>query len=199
LSGRRGPLVEASRRAYARAEMAADGSFERQEERAQPLAPAHAAPAIEPHPAQALAGTIGNRAFTDVVGAGILPDGKAHPVVESAIGSARGSGASLDGTVRDRFSGPLGDGLADVRVHTDSTADALARSVSARAFVTGNDMFFAAGEYRPSTPDGDRLLAHEVTHVVQQRGAGTTGPLTVSQPGDALERDADRTAGELLG
>jgi hypothetical protein len=185
------------------ASMADTEGVERQFERVVPVAGRAASPpASTPHPAEALARTIGNQAFSDVVGrdgAGILPGGRAHPVVEQAIGGARGSGGTLDEGVRDRFSPQLGHDLQGVRVHDDSTADALARSVSARAFVTGNDVFFAAGEYRPATPDGDRLLAHELTHVVQQRSATTTGPLTVSQPGDALERDADRTAGELLG
>jgi hypothetical protein len=183
--------------------MPANSGFERQEERERPARPAPApAAASELHAAESLASTIGNRAFTRVIGrdgAGILPDGRAHPVVETTIGAARGSGASLDDDVRGRFAPKLGDDLRDVRVHTDSTADSLARSVSARAFVTGNDVFFAEGQYRPATPDGDRLLAHELTHVVQQRGAPASGPLTVSQPGDVLERDADRSAGELLG
>jgi Domain of unknown function (DUF4157) len=87
----------------------------------------------------------------------------------------------------------------DVRVHTDSTADALARSVSARAFATGTDIFFAQGEYRPGTAAGDQLIAHEVAHTEQQRGAPSVGPLTVSNPGDALEREADSVARDLLG
>jgi hypothetical protein len=86
-----------------------------------------------------------------------------------------------------------------VRVHTDPTADALARSVSARAFTTGTDVYFAAGEYRPGSSDGDSLLAHELTHVTQQRGAPTSGPLTVSEPGDAMETEADSVAGGFDG
>jgi hypothetical protein len=93
----------------------------------------------------------------------------------------------------------LGDDLGDVRVHDGPDADALARSVQARAFAVGPDLFFAEGEHRPGTADGDRLIAHELTHVVQQRGAPTDGPLTVSQPGDASEREADRAADELAG
>jgi hypothetical protein len=99
--------------------------------------------------------------------------------------------------VAGRFAQPLGDSLTDVRVHTDSTADTLARSVSARAFTTGSDLYFAAGQYQPGTSSGDRLLAHELTHVVQQRDAPTSGPLTVTQPGDSMEAEADRTADEL--
>jgi hypothetical protein len=130
-------------------------------------------------------------------GDGILEGGAVHPGVEKAISSSRGSGATLDRGVQEKFAPQLGDSLSDVRIHADSTADALARSVSARAFATGSDVYFAQGEYKPGTSDGDKLLAHELTHVVQQRGAPTSGPMTVSQPGDAMETHADAVADEL--
>lgn len=151
-------------------------------------------------PAERVAAGIGNQAFSVLAreGAGILPDGRAHPDVEATIARTRGAGGSLDHGVRHRVGAQVGDSLGDVRVHTDETADALARSVSARAFTTGSDVYFARGEYRPGSSEGDRLLAHELSHVVQQRGAPTSGPLTVSQPGEALEVEADRTADELL-
>jgi hypothetical protein len=88
----------------------------------------------------------------------------------------------------------VGAGLADVRVHDGVAADGLTRAVQARAFATGREVFFARGEYRPDTSAGKHLLAHELTHVAQQRGASTSGPLSVSQPGDAFEREADRVA-----
>ena len=146
-----------------------------------------------------LASTVGNRAFTALArhGDGILPDGRAHPDVESAIATARGGGRPLDHGVRDRFAGPLGDPLDDVRVHDGPDAQRLAGSVAARAFAVGRDVFFAEGEHRPGTGEGDRLLAHELTHVAQQRGAPEGGGLTVSEPGDALEREADHAADEL--
>lgn len=128
-------------------------------------------------------------------GDGLLPGGRVHPVVESQIGRARGGGVSLHPGARARIEPLVGDSLADVRVHDGPAADALARSVQARAFTTGRDVFFARGEYRPGTSGGDRLLAHELTHVVQQRGAPVSGPLTVTEPGDHFEREADRTAG----
>jgi hypothetical protein len=157
--------------------------------------PAHAAAL------QRLASNIGNAAFARFAepGSGILPGGQVHPDVEAAIGTARGRGAELDAGVRERVGGALEDPLADVRVHTDSSADALARSVSARAFTTGTDIFFASGEYRPATASGDALLAHELTHVVQQRGSPTSGPLTVTEPGGTLEAEAEATARELGG
>jgi hypothetical protein len=84
-------------------------------------------------------------------------------------------------------------------VHDDPGAHRLASSVAARAFAVGSDVFFAEGEHRPGTTEGEHLLAHELTHVAQQRGAPSGGPLTVSQPGDPLEREADRAADELAG
>lgn len=84
-------------------------------------------------------------------------------------------------------------------MHADNHAAALARAVSARAFTVGNDIFFGQGEYSPATPAGTELIAHEVAHVVQQRGAPLAGPLTVSQPGDAMEREADAVARNFAG
>jgi uncharacterized protein DUF4157 len=149
-------------------------------------------------PLRELASSVGNRAFTTVAreAAGILPSGEVHPAVQSEITSTRGGGASLDAGVQDRFADSLGD-LSDVRVHTDDNADRLNRSVSARAFATGSDVYFARGEYNPGTAAGDKLIAHELAHVVQQRGASAGGPLTVSNPGDALEREADAVADQL--
>jgi hypothetical protein len=153
------------------------------------------------HGPGALAAAVGNHAFTSLArqGAGILSGGRVHPDVESAIARGRGTGEVLDPRTQSRFGPSLGDDFGDVRVHSDPGADALARSVNARAFATGSDVYFARGQYQPGTHEGDRLLAHELAHVVQQRGAATGGPLTVSQPGDALETQADATAHELAG
>lgn len=176
---------------------------QRREEEREPVAPAplpEIAPP-EPSPVERLASNIGNRAFSALAreGAGILPDGRAHPDIEATIAQTRGLGGSLDSRTRDQIAPTLGDSLSDVRVHTDGTADELSRSVSARAFTTGSDLYFAQGEYQPGTNEGDKLLAHELSHVVQQRGAPTSGPLVVSQPGDALETEADEAVDELLG
>jgi hypothetical protein len=170
----------------------------------------HETPHVEPvsehaesqvSPAQRLASNVGNQAFAALArqGAGILPDGRAHPDVEQTIARTRGGGQPLDASTRETVGGALGDPLSDVRVHTDDTADRLAGSVSARAFTTGSDVYFAKGEYNPGSGDGNRLLAHELSHVVQQRGAPTEGPLTVSQPGDALEQEADQASSGIYG
>jgi hypothetical protein len=127
-------------------------------------------------------------------GAGLLEGGRVHPDVTAQINSARGRGAPLDPGIREQMSGALGDNFGDVRVHNDQLAATLAQSVQARAFTTGSDIFFASGEYHPGASTGRELLAHELTHVVQQRGAPVTGEMRVSDPGDAMEREAERVA-----
>jgi len=127
-------------------------------------------------------------------GGGLLDGGAVHPSVSARIDAERGRGAPLNPAVSEQMSGSFAHPFSDVRVHDDALADSLARSVSARAFTTGADIFFARGEYQPSSRTGRELIAHELTHVVQQRGAPTSGALRVSEPGDALEREAERAA-----
>ena len=172
-------------------------------------APVSAEPAVRgagaPGP-QTLAGVVGNRAFSAVVarqasggGGGILPGGTVHPDVAAAIAARRGGGSPLSPRVREEMGSALGDDLGDVRVHTDAGADDLTRSVEARAFTLGTDVYFAEGEFSHGSTDGRRLLAHELSHVTQQRGAPEGGSLTVSEPGDAMERDADAAAEAVMG
>lgn len=149
-------------------------------------------------PLERLASGMGNRGFGQLVtrmaeGEGITGGGLVHPDVEAAIAAASGGGSPLQAGVSERLAPSFGD-TGDVRVHTDESAASLARAVSARAFTVGSDIFFGAGEYKPGTSGGNELIAHEVAHVIQQRGAPMGGPLTVSQPGDALEREAEAVA-----
>jgi hypothetical protein len=174
---------------------------ERIHDHEKPRAPDHTTEPVEDPagPLRELVSGVGNRAFGAAVarqGAGIMPSGEVHPEVQSTINATRGSGTTLDSGVSGKLSPSLGD-LSDVRVHTDSTAHDLNHAVSARAFATGTDVYFAQGEYKPNTSDGDKLIAHELAHVVQQRGAPTSGPLTVSQPGDSLEQEADGVADQI--
>jgi hypothetical protein len=169
-----------------------------EQEQVRPPQPEQQDPAA---PLHELASSVGNHAFTSTVAreaSGILPSGQVHPTVQSEISQTRGGGSSLDAGVASRFGETLGD-LSDVRVHTDDNADRLNRSVSARAFATGTDVYFARGEYNPGSADGDKLIAHELAHVVQQRGASQGGPLSVSQPGDSMETEADHVADHVAG
>jgi Domain of unknown function (DUF4157) len=124
--------------------------------------------------------------------------GEVGPEVEQAIHSQRGSGHSLDRGIRSTMEPVFGADFSQVRVHTDAQADTLNRTLSARAFTTGRDIFFRQGEYRPGSSTGKELITHELTHVVQQGGAGVQAKLTVSQPGDPYEQQADQVASEVM-
>jgi uncharacterized protein DUF4157 len=115
--------------------------------------------------------------------------------------AARGSGQPLPDGLRTRFETSLGTGLGDVHVHNDSDAAAAAAGVGARAYATGQHIYMGEKQYAPHTADGALLLAHEVAHTVQQRGAsgGPQYKLELSQPGDACEVEADRAASAMVG
>jgi len=91
--------------------------------------------------------------------------------VESGIAATRGSGSALPDNTRNQMESKMGYDFSGVSVHTDATSDSLNRSVSAKAFTTGSDVYFSEGAFNPGSKDGQQLLAHELTHVVQQGGA----------------------------
>lgn len=130
-----------------------------------------------------------DRAATRSQGAGPLND-----EIAADITAARGGGHSLEDSTRADMEGHLGVDLSSVRVHTDGVADTLSRSVQAEAFTTGTDVFFRNGAYQPGSTDGRRLLAHELTHVVQQSTGSVGRAGEVSHPDDPHEREASAVA-----
>ena len=118
--------------------------------------------------------------------------------------SQSASAAPLDATVRAEMEQGFGENFADVRLHTDGAAATASESLGARAFTRGHDIYFAEGEYNPSTQEGRHLLAHELAHVVQQKGGGASGaqPLgsnnSVGKRGNCFEQEADRAASSIL-
>jgi hypothetical protein len=127
--------------------------------------------------------------------------GEAPEPVQAAIEAARGGGVPLEAKINKQVGGALGADFSHVRVHSDRQSDDLNQSLSARAFTTGSDIFFRQGEYAPATTSGQRLLAHELTHVLQQ-GAGKANKvqtkLTVGPAGDAYEQEAEATADQVM-
>lgn len=90
------------------------------------------------------------------------------PDVQRSIDGKRGGGRPLGDRENAAFSDSYGVDLSGVRVHTDSDADRLSRSLQADAFTTGNDVFFRRGMYEPGTSRGDRLIGHELAHVASE-------------------------------
>lgn len=89
--------------------------------------------------------------------------------IESALNLSKYGGKPLSTNERTYFEPRFGTSFANVRLHTDSKAALLSRSINARAFTTGNNIYFGSGEYSPNTIQGKRLMAHELTHTIQQQ------------------------------
>ena len=92
----------------------------------------------------------------------------ATPDLETSINQARGGGMPLAENLQRSMGKAMGADFSGVKVHTDSQSDQLNQSIQARAFTTGQDVFFRQGEYNPGSRGGQELLAHEFSHVVQQ-------------------------------
>jgi hypothetical protein len=90
--------------------------------------------------------------------------------LEASINQARGNGQPLADNIKQPMEQAFGADFSGVKVHTDTQSDQLNQSIQARAFTTGTDVFFRQGEYNPGSKQGQELLAHELTHVVQQNG-----------------------------
>ena len=88
--------------------------------------------------------------------------------LETRINAARGGGQPLSDSVRASLEPPLGRDFSEVHIHTDAEADRLSRQLGAEAFTTRRDIFFREGAYQPDSEGGQGLIAHELTHVVQQ-------------------------------
>ncbi len=123
------------------------------------------------------------------------------PLVQVAL---RSVGQPLDASTRAFMEPRLGHDFSKVRVHTDAQAAESASAVNALAYTVGRNIAFAAGQYAPGTPAGRRLLAHELTHVVQQSNRGdlaATASVTSaeSEAAEASQRVALGHAAPVLG
>jgi hypothetical protein len=118
--------------------------------------------------------------------------------VSAQVDAAAQTSASSLGSLAGPLGAALGTDVSGVRIHTGAESQQAAASLQANAYTIGDDIHFGAGQYQPGTPDGNRLIAHEVAHTVQQRGASDTGTLEVSTPGDAHEVEAERFADAVV-
>src|SRR5438309_405335 len=135
--------------------------------------------------------------------AGLLGDnetGERSPVLD-VVGS--GGGQPLEEGVRGGMEARFGHDFGDVRVHTDTRASESAKAVQAHAYTVGSDIVFQSDRYSPNSSEGQRMLAHELTHVVQQRsgpvdGTPAGGGVRISDPSDRFEREAEATADRVM-
>jgi hypothetical protein len=153
---------------------------------------------------QSIQRKLGNRAVQRVLAqraGGTQGSSQVEEDTEQRINSQRGSGQPLDVGVQQHMQEAIGYDFSGVRVHTSGEASSLSQSLQAKAFTTGQDVFFNQGAYQPNTSSGQELIAHELTHVAQQ-GSGmvpSSGDgMTVNAPGDAYEQHADATARQVV-
>ena len=131
------------------------------------------------------------RSLSDVNGpeGGMLPED-----ISAKIQSKRGTGQKLSDRNLQQYSQQFGRDMSDVHVHTDSESDSISRSLNARAFTIGSDVFLTKG----IDPDGGgrdaQTMAHELTHVVQQGGHASSGRLKLGAADTAQEHEAEFTA-----
>lgn len=152
--------------------------------------------ALNPQAVRQLQRAAGNAS----VGAMLNGDEERSPVLD-VVGS--GGGAPLNEGLRTDMESRFGEDFGDVRVHSGSAAETSAASVQAKAYTVGNDVVLGAGAPTLDTDAGRHTLAHELTHVVQQRsgpvdGTPTGGGIAVSSPGDSYERAAERNADRVM-
>jgi hypothetical protein len=117
---------------------------------------------------------------------------------DAARQAAASGGAPLPAGVRAYFEPRFGHDFSGVRVHDGTDAAHGARAVQARAYTIGRDIVFGAGEFQPETPGGQRLLAHELTHVVQQQRGGLTGMPVQRQVDPGAPAEPAATPGPTL-
>ncbi|MET8711123.1 eCIS core domain-containing protein [Streptomyces californicus] len=119
-----------------------------------------------------------------------------HDVISSG-------GSPLDTDTRTDMESRMGADFSDVRVHHDTAAHESAKGVGAHAYTVGNNVVFQRDAYDPSSPQGRTTLAHELTHVIQQRngpveGTEAPGGIRVSDPSDRFEQEAVANADRVL-
>jgi hypothetical protein len=162
------------------------------------------------HPLLQLQKTIGNRAvqgliarYADSTQAGEALEPDTHSINEIVATGLSTPSQPLDSETREFMESHLGHDFSGVRVHTDSAAAESSRAIHANAYTIGPDIVFGAGKYSPGDSAGKKLIAHELTHVVQQASAAGAGiqasgeDLRVSEPFHDSEREAEATAEQI--
>lgn len=138
---------------------------------------------------------------------------EASPELADNIRSSKGGGSTLPSATQQRMGQAFGTDFSNVRVHTGSRATAMSNGIQAKAFTHGSDIYFNQGQYQPGSSGGDHLLAHELTHVVQQGGApkqvqrsllgglvgGLAGGLVGAGIGGVIGHVAGGATGALIG
>jgi hypothetical protein len=147
--------------------------------------------------------TAGNTAVTALLQRSLtsVEEEEARSPVLDVVG--KGQGQALDDGLRDEMETRFGDDFSDVRIHNNAEASRSAAAVSARAYTVGSEIVLGADAPDLASEQGKRTLAHELTHVIQQRqgpvdGTPTGNGISVSDPSDRFERAAEANADRVM-
>jgi hypothetical protein len=147
---------------------------------------------------------IGNRAVQRLVSQNnktFHQGGEMDEQTVARIERERSTGLPLESSLQARMQQTTGQDFSGVKIHTSPEAREISHQIGAKAFTTGQDIFFGENTYNPYSANGQELIAHELTHVVQQStgavGGSGSGGMTINPPGDAFEQEADKVAREL--
>lgn len=109
------------------------------------------------------------------------------PNIESTLNSSKGGGSPLSGKIKTEMESGIGADFSNVRIHNDSTAVQMNQQLGAQAFATGNNIYFNEGKYNPNSQEGKHLLAHELTHTVQQGATIRKKPQEISPAPEMIQ------------
>jgi len=123
----------------------------------------------------------------------------APPSLQSQLNSTKGGGQPLSEPSRQSMESGFGNDFSNVRVHSDSSAAQMNKELGSHAFTHGNDIYFNEGKYSPGSRDGDHLLAHELTHTIQQTGDVQRKPNKANSKPTAKGKGAEATEGTVNG
>lgn len=138
--------------------------------------------------------------YDEEYGAAIQRSGRGPPAAvsldfEQTLNSSKGAGSPMPETTKAFMEDRFNANFEGVRIHTGSTAETLSRSINAQAFTHGNDIYFNSGKYSPHTGAGGHLLAHELTHTIQQGASKSVSPKLSRKP--MLQRSAEAAVPQL--
>lgn len=147
-----------------------------------------------------VAGILGLQRAAGNASVGQLLEDERSPVKDLLASSP---GQPLDRETQALMQSRLGHDFSDVRVHADGQATESAKAVNAHAYTVGTNIVFQSDKYAPGTQSGQKMLAHELTHVVQQKagpvdGSPAPGGIKVSHPSDPFEQAAERSAEQAM-
>ena len=114
------------------------------------------------------------------------PSAPSKPSINDQLSSSKGSGSPLSGGVKQEMESGFGADFSGVKIHTDDRAASMSKEIGAQAFTNKGDVYFNQGKFNPATQQGKTLLAHELTHTIQQGAAG--------EKKDQSEADKDKAA-----